>query len=91
MDRYEGPCRRDWHANPAACMASVAVHVDITSTAEGWDASGRLADPADHEGFELLCDLDPVFELRFPNDDHLTVVVEHASGERFSMSDRPSR
>jgi hypothetical protein len=84
MDRFEGRCWLDWWANFSTVLACVEVAVVITATGTGWDAHGRLVsnDDEDREGFAFLCDLDPVFTLRFDDESALAVTVHPTDGHR---------
>ncbi len=56
----------------------------------GWTAVGRLSsDNVDErEGFALLCDVDPVFTLRFDDESTIAVTVHPASdGDGFTLTE----
>ena len=78
MDRFEGRCRLEWWANSSTLLCSAEVAVVIESTDGGWQATGRLAGlgEAEREGFDFVCELDPVFTLRFDDDSTIPVAVE---------------
>jgi hypothetical protein len=84
MDRFEGRCSLDWWANSSTLLGSVAVTVVITSAGAGWAARGHLVDDSaeDREGFAFLCDLDPVFLLRFEDESSVAVTVHPDDGHR---------
>ncbi|WP_245718760.1 hypothetical protein [Micromonospora rhizosphaerae] len=84
MDRFEGRCWLDWWANSSTLLGSVEVAVVITAADAGWEARGRLVSDSDEdqEAFAFLCDLDPVFMLRF--EDESTVAVTRAPQRRTS-------
>ena len=75
--QFEGRCRLDWWANSSTNLAGDEVTVVITATATGWDARGRLADASEaaHEGLMVLCEIDPVFTLRFDDQTSIAVTV----------------
>ena len=89
MDRFEGCCHLDWWANAVTCLASVAVSVVITVAETGWAAEGRLvgADDEGREGFAFLCDMDPVFTLRFDEESELAVTVHRGEGDGFTLTE----
>jgi hypothetical protein len=78
MDRFEGHCWLEWWANSSTLLCSAEVAVVIESAGDGWKATGRLAglDEAEREGFDFVCELDPVFTLRFGDDSTIPVAVE---------------
>ncbi|MEU7995820.1 hypothetical protein AB0B83_10825 [Micromonospora sp. NPDC049060] len=79
MDRFEGRCWLDWWANPVTLLGSVEVDIVVTTADDGtWEASGHavLNDDENRAGFALLCDLDPVFTLRFADRSTIDVVVD---------------
>jgi hypothetical protein len=90
MDRFEGRCWLEWWANSSTVLGTVEVTVVITTSGAGWDARGHLLSAADEdrEGFAFLCDLDPVFTLRF-EDDSVAAVVVHPTDEhrRFTLTE----
>ena len=77
MDRFEGRCWLDWWANSSTLLGSAEIAVVITATGGGWDARGHLLsdDDEEREGFVFLCDLDPVFMLRFEDGSTIPVTV----------------
>jgi hypothetical protein len=78
MDRFEGRCWFEWWANSSTLLAAIEVGVVITTSSAGWDACGRLTSDLgdeDHEGYAFLCDIDPVFTLRFEGDSTIDVIV----------------
>lgn len=84
MDRFEGRCHLDWWANSSLNLAGNAVRVVITSGDDGWHAQGHLIDDSEtaREGFAFLCDLDPVFDLRFADGSTIAVDVHPLDGHR---------
>ncbi|MGW5669393.1 hypothetical protein [Micromonospora sp. NPDC003776] len=90
MERFEGRCRLEWWANRSTLLGSVEVAVVISPRGASWDAHGRLVDDeeSDREAFAQLCDLDPVFTLRF-EDASTVVVIVHSAGEqgRFTLTE----
>ncbi|MFI5929326.1 hypothetical protein ACIA3K_25610 [Micromonospora sp. NPDC051543] len=90
MDRFEGRCWLDWWANSSIVFGPVDVAVAITATDAGWNANGHLVSDSDddRDGFAFLCDLDPVFTLRFEDDSTVEVNV-HPSEDcrRFTLTE----
>jgi hypothetical protein len=90
MDRFEGRCWLDWWANPSTLLGSAEVAVVIAYSDHGWDAHGRLISDDEEErgGFVFLCDLDPVFTLRFDDGSTVAVMV-HLDDEqgRFTLTE----
>lgn len=84
MDRFEGRCWLDWWANSTLNLGGSEVQVVITPTGTGWDAHGQLIHDEDdeREGFAFLCDLDPVFTLRFHDDSTVPVTVTPTDDHR---------
>ncbi|HEX5598654.1 MAG TPA: hypothetical protein VFX61_21940 [Micromonosporaceae bacterium] len=84
MDRFEGHCWLEWWANASTLFDSLEVTVVITTNDAGWDAQGRLASGTDEDrdGFAFLCDLDPVFTLRFEDGSTVDVAVHPADDHR---------
>ncbi|PWR14566.1 hypothetical protein DKT69_15660 [Micromonospora sicca] len=90
MDRFEGRCWLDWWANSSTLLGSVEVAVVITAADAGWEARGRLVSDGDEdqEAFAFLCDLDPVFMLRFEDESRAAVTVHPSDGHRrFSLTE----
>lgn len=91
MDRVERRCHLDWWANPVALLASVEVAVVIAGTDTGWAAEGHLIsdDEEERDGFAFLCDIDPVFTLRFDDESTIEVTVHPpASGDgKFAITE----
>lgn len=89
VNHFETCCHLDWWANPVTCLASVAVSLVVTTTELGWAAEGYLlgADDEEREGFALLCELDPVFTLRFGDDSEFAVTVHRGSGDDFTLTE----
>ncbi|WP_433075728.1 hypothetical protein ACQP1P_29820 [Dactylosporangium sp. CA-052675] len=90
MDSVEGRAWLEWWANSSTLLGSVEVAVVITTSGAGWDAHGCLtsANDEDREGFAFLCDLDPVFLLRFEDESTVAVTVR-PTGEhrRFTLTE----
>jgi hypothetical protein len=84
MDRFEGRCWLDWWANSSTLLGSAEVHAVITASDAGWHAHGHLISDEEEQrdGFAFLCDLDPVFTLRFPDEATIAVVVHLADDHR---------
>lgn len=76
MDRFEGRCWLDWWANSFTLLGSAEIAV-VIAAAGGGEAEGHLLSDSDEEreGFAFLCDLDPVFMLRFEDDSTIPVTV----------------
>ncbi|MEU8214969.1 hypothetical protein AB0C47_04275 [Micromonospora taraxaci] len=90
MDRFEGRCWLDWWANSSTLLGSVEVAVVIAAATAGGEADGRLLSDSeeDREAFAFLCDLDPVFTLRFEDGSTVTVTVHPTDGHRrFSLTE----
>lgn len=91
MDRFEGRCWLDWWANSSTNFGGVEVSVVITSTETGWDAHGQLINEAtsddERDGFALLCDMDPVFTLRFEDGSTIDVIVTPTDDNRFTLTE----
>jgi hypothetical protein len=90
MDRFEGRCWLDWWANSSTLLGSVEVAVVIATAAAGWVADGRLVNESDEvrEAFAFLCELDPVFTLRFEDESAVAVTVHPTDGHRrFRLSE----
>ena len=88
MDRFEAIACLDWWANSSTNLGGIEVSAVIIVTADGWEAHGQLSDDADREGFEFLCNLDPVFTLRFSEQSSIQVTVRPATDyRRFSMTE----
>ncbi|MFE9694470.1 hypothetical protein [Micromonospora sp. NPDC005806] len=88
MDRFEGRCWVDWWANSSTLLGSVEVVVVIAAATGGWEADGRLVSDSDEDrdAFAFLCELDPVFTLRFEDESAVAVTVHPADGHRrFSL------
>jgi hypothetical protein len=54
----------------------------LAATDAGWHPHGSLTSDtdADREGFAFLCDLDPVFALRFEDESAVAVIVTPPTG-----------
>jgi hypothetical protein len=64
--------------------------VVIAATGGGWDARGHLLSDNDEEreGFAFLCDLDPVFMLRFEDESTIPVTVHTLEEDgRFALTE----
>jgi hypothetical protein len=87
VDRFEGPAWLDWCANSTTVLASVPIAVVVSSGKTGWEAHGHLRDAEDADGFAFLCGIDPVFGLRFPDGEALSVIA-HPIGNyrRFALT-----
>lgn len=89
MDRFEGRCWLDWWANSSTNLGGMEVSAEgIAPTEAGWMAHVELVNGNDQEAFMFLCDLDPVFTLRFrdgstvdvaatPTNDRQATLVEY--------------
>jgi hypothetical protein len=84
MDRFEAHCWLDWWANPSTNLGGVEATVAITASDAGWQAHGNLisAEDDNRDGFAFLCDLDPVFTLRFDDQSTIAVTVHPANDHR---------
>jgi len=92
MEHFQGRCYLDWWANSTTCLASIEVSLVARSMDSDRIAEGHLVsdDSEEREGFILLCDLDPVFVLRFDDESSAAVTV-HPTREdgRFTLTVRP--
>ena len=90
MDRFEGRCWLEWWANSSTLLGSVEVAVVVAAVTGGCKADGRLVSESDEdrEAFAFLCELDPVFTLRF-EDESVVAVTVHPTDEhrRFSLTE----
>lgn len=84
VDRFEARCWLDWWANSSTLLGSVEVAVMVTANNAGWNARGHLARDTDEDrdGFAFLCDLDPVFTLRFEDESTVIVTVQPSDDHR---------
>ncbi|GAA2564589.1 hypothetical protein GCM10010435_41240 [Winogradskya consettensis] len=90
MDRVESRCHLDWWANSVTLLASVEIAVVIAAADTGWAAEGCLIsdDQEERDGFAFLCDMDPVFILRFDDESTITVTVHPpADNRRFVLTE----
>lgn len=91
MERFEGRCQLDWWANSSTVFSGTEVEVTITSSGPEWVARGRLItdDDDQREGFVFLCDLDPVFAMRFDGGGTLPVTIHDLrdGGRRFALTE----
>jgi hypothetical protein len=85
----EQRCWLDWWANSTTNLGGFNVSVTITATPGGWEAHGHLTDlPGDEDerdAFPFLCDLDPVFTLRFDDGSAFQVIVNRTDERRFTL------
>lgn len=88
MDVYEGPGWLDWWANSSTLLGSAEVTVVITASDAEWNAQAQLIsdDDDEREGFVFLCDLDPVFTLRFGDGSTIPVMVHRDSGDLIRLT-----
>ena len=75
MDSLATSGRLEWWANSLTCLAAFEVSVKLTTLEDVWEATGQLARPDEASGLATVCDLDPVFDLRFPDESTITVEV----------------
>jgi hypothetical protein len=90
MDRFEGRCWLDWWANSSTNLGGCEASVVITPTETSWDAHGHLIsdDEDERDGFAFLCDLDPLFTLRFPDASTIAVTVHRIDEHgRFTLTE----
>jgi hypothetical protein len=88
VDQFEGRAWLEWWADASACLGSVEVIVVIRTIGRRWDAGGCVVNEADVEAFEFLCDLNPVFQLRFEDGSTATVSVRaDGCGGLFTLAD----
>ena len=87
MDRSESRCWLDWWANLSTNLGGIEVSVVITPAEAGWDAHGQLIHDDEREALAFLCDMDPVFTLRFQDDDTVQVILTLIDGRRFTLTE----
>ncbi|PYC75296.1 hypothetical protein C7C45_03300 [Micromonospora arborensis] len=90
MERFEGRCWLDWWANSSINFGGIKISVVITPTETGWDAHGQLISDLsddDREGFIFLCDMSPVFTLRFQDGSTVEVTVTPTDDDRFTLTE----
>jgi hypothetical protein len=91
VERFESHGWLEWWANSSTVLGNVEIGVVVAVDSSGWVARGQLisADDDDREGFMFLCELDPVFTLRFDGDGTLPVTVHDVEegGRRFWLSE----
>jgi len=90
MDRFEGRCWLDWWANSSLNLGDIEASVAITPTDTGWDAHGQLNNSTGDEeraAFAFLCDMDPVFTLRFQDGSTIDVTVTRTDDHRFTLTE----
>ncbi|GHJ17676.1 MULTISPECIES: hypothetical protein [unclassified Micromonospora] len=93
VEFIESRCWLDWWANATTMLGCFEAVVVITTTEAGWAADGCLVDTTDDEReyLDLLCDLDPVFTLRFDDGSMAEVVVHSTDGhDRFRLTELAS-
>jgi hypothetical protein len=89
MDRFEGRCWLDWRANSSTTFGGFEISVVITPTGSGWDARGELlASDDERELFTFLCDMDPVFTLRFHDSSTVQVTLTPTGDRRCTLSEQ---
>jgi hypothetical protein len=90
MEAFEGHCWLEWSANSSTLLGSVEITVVMAATRSNWTAQGHLIteDNDDREGFVFLCELDPVFTLRFDDASTVSVTVHDVreGGRRFHLT-----
>ncbi|WBB71992.1 hypothetical protein O7602_19900 [Micromonospora sp. WMMD1128] len=84
MDHFEGRCWLAWWANSSTLLDCVEVAVVVAAVTGGWDADGSLVSESDEdrEAFASLCEIDPVFTLRFEDESAVAVTVHPTDGHR---------
>jgi hypothetical protein len=90
MNRIEGLCHLDWWANSVTLLASVEIAVVIATADTDWAAEGHLISDNDEErdGFAFLCEMDPVFILRFDDESTIAVTVHPPDDNgRFALTE----
>lgn len=87
MDGLECRCWLDWWANPITVLASAETQITITRSGNAWSARGQLTNDEDREGFDFLCNLDPVFSLRFQDGSTITVSVHPLDNDQFDLTE----
>ena len=76
VDRVEFRCRLEWWANSATLLGCPEVAVVVTASGSELVGHGRMVseDDDDREGFVFLCEMDPVFTMRFDDGQALPAV-----------------
>jgi hypothetical protein len=87
MDRFEGRCWLDWWANSSTNFGGIEVSVVISPTETGGDAHGQLINDGEREALAFLCDVDPVFTLRFQDGSTAQVTVTPTGDRRFTLTE----
>jgi len=87
MDRFEGRCWLDWWANSSTNFGGIEVSVVIMPNETGWDAHGQLIHDGEREPLAFLCDMDPVFTLRFQDGSTFQVTLTLIDGHRFTLTE----
>lgn len=87
MDQFEGRCWLDWWANRSTNFGGIEVLVAITPIETGWDAHGQLINNDEREAFAFLCDMDPVFTLRFEDGSTSQVTLTPTDDRHFTLTE----
>lgn len=87
MDRFEGRCWLDWWANSSTNFGGIEVSVVITPIETNWAAHGQLIHDDQREPFAFLCDMDPVFTLRFQDGSTVQVALTLVDDRRFTLTE----
>jgi hypothetical protein len=91
MDRFEGRCWLDWWANSLTNLGGYEASTIITPTDAGWDAHGQLINDEltddQLEWFAFLCDMDPVFTLRFQDGSTIEVILTRTDDHSFTLTE----
>ncbi|MEV6288329.1 hypothetical protein [Kribbella sp. NPDC051770] len=75
MDSAVTAARLEWWANRWTCFGAFSVSVNISVDEQGWAATGQLAQAEEYADVAALCEFDEAFELRFPDDSTVGVLV----------------
>ena len=87
MDRFEGRCWLDWQANLSTSLGGIEASVVITPAEAGWDEHGQLIHDDEREALAFLCDMDPVFTLRFQDGGTVQVTFTLIDDRRFTLTE----
>jgi hypothetical protein len=91
VERFEGRCWLDWWAHSSTLLGSVEIAVVVAAAGSDWTAQGRLIieDDDARDGFVFLCELDPVFTLKFDDGSTVLVTVHDVEecGRRFHLTE----
>jgi hypothetical protein len=76
-----------WTSLKGAAGSTGEVSVVITPIETGWDAHGRLIHDDEPKPLAFLCDMDPVFTLRFQDGSTVQVTLTLDDDHRFTLTE----